>query len=166
MTALAATAMIFSPGAASAADPPVGDGKYHAISNVSGLVLEREGRCANPTGYAIIDADSQVNAQLFRFDLNAEGTVYIYDRCGALRSRALTAPSQAGGRVGMQAYESTRADQKWNVTKDSSGRLTITSVAGGYALDTDGTAALSEVVANTPDPQSSTQRWAVVSTVP
>ncbi|WP_455409938.1 RICIN domain-containing protein [Streptomyces hiroshimensis] len=158
-----ATALIFSSGAAHAAyESPVGDGQYHTISNVSGLALEREGRCANTTGFAVINTAGRFAAQQFRFDLNSEGTVYIYDRCA--QPRALTAPPSAGGRVEMRTYDSSRVDQKWNVTQDSSGRLTITSVAaGGLALDSNGTAVNSIVVANTANPQSSTQRWAVAT---
>ncbi|MFI9202973.1 RICIN domain-containing protein [Streptomyces sp. NPDC053048] len=162
MTVLAATVLIFSSGAASAAvESPVGDGQYHAISNVSGLVLEREGRCANQTGYAIINTAGGFAAQQYRFDLNSEGTVYIYDRCAL--SRALTAPPSAGGKVELRTYDSSRADQKWNVTQDPSGKLTIASVAGGFVLDSAGVVAGSFVVANTADPQSPTQKWAVVS---
>ncbi|MCC2274220.1 RICIN domain-containing protein [Streptomyces sp. ET3-23] len=103
------------------------------------------------------------NQQLWMFTQNPDGTVTVSDRCvyGNGRPSAVLT-GHDGGTVDLRAPASGLAGQKWKVS-EASGVLTITDAAYGKALDSAGTSAGSSVLETTPDANSTTQRWNVVS---
>ncbi|MFI9723308.1 RICIN domain-containing protein [Streptomyces sp. NPDC052396] len=153
----------------------VGDNHYHSLSNNNpdaGPVsaLEREGACANATGYADMGAfDSDHASQRWMFDDNGDGTATIRDSCNPVL--VLAAPTDTGP-VKMVAYpnQANAKYTKWTVTQtstDAFGRAVyaIVSQATGKALESCGTAVGSTVVVDSPN-NSAGQAWTVVYTTP
>ncbi|EME98678.1 RICIN domain-containing protein [Streptomyces mobaraensis NBRC 13819 = DSM 40847] len=148
----------------------VGDNQYHSITNggtTSGgsrLALEVEGQCAAPTGYADINTyDPSHASEKWKFFLNPDGTANIQDSCDP--SMALTAPTESGGAATLTHRDTNNItpQQKWKVTQDANGVLTIASAATGSVLDSCGTWVAGSTVVVDPDRQHTTQRWTVLS---
>ncbi|MDH6136698.1 alpha-galactosidase [Kitasatospora sp. MAA4] len=146
----------------------VGDGKYHAISagGTGGQALEVQGGC-----YAAVGANSDINAyqsgnaaQQWLFTPNADGTVTITDNC--YTSAQTHTVLAAGGGVGSAYLLNPSANnpwQKWKVTQNSSGALTLTNVGNGLVLDVAGTAAGSTGMTNPANSAAAGQSWTVLS---
>ncbi|MDH6707236.1 alpha-galactosidase [Kitasatospora sp. MAA19] len=146
----------------------VGDGRYHAISasGTGGLALQVQGTCSAAVGgNAVVNtyANGQP-AEQWLFTPNADGTVQITDNCTT--GTQVHTVLAAGGGVGSAYLLNPSANnpwQKWKVTQNGSGALTITNVGNGLTLDASGTGAGSTVMT---DPASSTaagQSWTVLS---
>ncbi|MFJ2189039.1 alpha-galactosidase [Kitasatospora sp. NPDC087861] len=146
----------------------VGDGRYHAISasGTGGLALQVQGTCSAAVGgNAVVNtyAGGQP-AEQWLFTPNADGTVQITDNCTT--GTQVHTVLAAGGGVGSAYLLNPSANnpwQKWKVTQNGSGALTITNVGNGLTLDASGTGAGSTVMT---DPASSTaagQSWTVLS---
>ncbi|WP_078911031.1 alpha-galactosidase [Streptomyces sp. NRRL WC-3742] len=146
----------------------VGDGKYHAVSagGAGGQALEVQGGC-----YAGVGGNSDINAyqsgsaaQQWLFTPNTDGTVTITDNCyTAAQTHTVLA---GGGGVG-SAYllnpSPNNPWQKWKVTQNSAGALTITNVGNGLALDVAGTTAGSTGMTNPANSAAAGQSWTVLS---
>ncbi|MBD0692260.1 alpha-galactosidase [Streptomyces sp. CBMA123] len=146
----------------------VGDGKYHAISagGTGGQALEVQGGC-----YAAVGGNSGINAyqsgsaaQQWLFTPNADGTVTIADNCNtAAQTHAVLA---GGGGVGSAYLLNPSPDnpwQKWKVTQNSGGALTITNVGNGLVLDVAGTTAGSTGMTEPANSAAAGQSWTVLS---
>ncbi|MEU9045577.1 MULTISPECIES: alpha-galactosidase [unclassified Kitasatospora] len=146
----------------------VGDGRYHAISagGTGGQALEVQGGC-----YAAVGGNSGINAyqsgsaaQQWLFTPNADGTVTITDNCyTAAQTHAVLA---GGGGVGSAYLLNPSADnpwQKWKVTQNSAGALTVTNVGNGLVLDVAGTTAGSTGMTNPANSAAAGQSWTVLS---
>ncbi|MFD9686664.1 RICIN domain-containing protein [Kitasatospora sp. NPDC059088] len=141
---------------------PVGDNQYHAFTNGGGLALEHAGQCANSTNVvADLDTyDSTHASEKWKLDPNADGTTRIYDSCPT--PLTLTAPAAASGQVTLQAFNSASQYQKWQVTQNGSGTLTITNPATGYVLDSAAVSTGAAVVVNAAG-NANTQDWATLA---
>ncbi|MDH6121776.1 alpha-galactosidase [Kitasatospora sp. GAS204A] len=146
----------------------VGDGKYHAISagGTAGQALEVQGGCnANVGGNSDINAYQSGNAaQQWLFTPNADGTVTITDNCyTSAQNHTVLA---AGGGVGTAYLLNPSANnpwQKWKVTQNSAGALTITNVGNGLTLDVAGSTAGSTGMTNPANTGAAGQSWTVLS---
>ncbi|GAA2787719.1 hypothetical protein GCM10010441_10990 [Kitasatospora paracochleata] len=146
----------------------VGDGRYHSISagGTGGQVLEVQGTCSAAVGAnADINAyDSTHTSEQWLFTPNADGTVQITDNCwtGTQAHTVLSAGSGVGSAYLLTAY-ADNPWQKWRVTRNGSGALTLTNVGNGLVLDASAGAAGSVVMTNPADPSAAGQSWTVVS---
>ncbi|WP_035795116.1 alpha-galactosidase [Kitasatospora mediocidica] len=146
----------------------VGDNKYHAISagGTGGQALEVQGGCYAPTGgNSDINAYQSGNAaQQWLFTPNADGTVQITDNCyTAPQSHTVLAGGAGVGSAYLLAPSANNPWQKWKVTQNSAGALTITNVGNGLTLDTAGSTAGSTGMTNPPNPAAPGQTWSVLS---
>ncbi|GAA1245654.1 ricin-type beta-trefoil lectin domain protein [Kitasatospora nipponensis] len=152
--------------------PPavVGDGKYHGLSNggPSGYALEVAGHCDAPAnGAADINVfDPTHTSEQWQFTTNGDGTVRITDNCytGTQIHGTLTATGGAGATVTvLNSYDPANSGQKWLVTQNGAGALTITNQATGYVLDSAGSTAGSAVVQNPASAGKSSQAWVTLN---
>lgn len=74
----------------------------------------------------------------------------------------MTAPTTAGAQAPLQSFNSTSPYQKWQLTQNVSGTLTIINPATGYALDSAAVSAGAAATAN-PAGNANTQDWATLS---
>ncbi|MFE7530334.1 RICIN domain-containing protein [Kitasatospora sp. NPDC057542] len=141
----------------------VGDGKYHSLTDGSGLALEVNGSCTAPSGSStsLGTLDATRSWQRWRIDANADGTVRITDGCPQPLALTLPSPVNVGSTVIVKAYDPANSDQKWKVTK-SNGTLRITHPMGSLALDRTSPAVGSAVVLNQYS-SSNSQFWAPLS---
>ncbi|MER5637936.1 alpha-galactosidase [Kitasatospora sp. NPDC002227] len=146
----------------------VGDGKYHAISagGTGGQALEIQGGCyANVGGNSDIGAYQSGNAaQQWLFAPGGDGSVTISTNCyTSAQSHTVLA---AGGGVGTAYLLNPSANnpwQKWKVTQNASGALTITNVGNGLTLDVSGTSAGSNGMTDPANSSAPGQSWTVLS---
>ncbi|WP_185921640.1 RICIN domain-containing protein [Streptomyces sp. WAC06614] len=140
----------------------VGDGRYHSLTNGGGLALEHVGQCAATTDVVagITTYDPTRASQRWKTDANGDGTARIYDSCPD--PLTLTAPAGAGAQVTLKAFNATDPYQKWRVTQNTSGTLTLTNPTTGYVLDSTGLTAGSAVTV-TAAGNAPTQNWAKLS---
>ncbi|WP_369185486.1 alpha-galactosidase [Streptomyces sp. Y1] len=146
----------------------VGDGKYHAISagGTAGQALEVQGGC-----YAAVGGNSDINAyqsgnaaQQWLFTPNADGTVTITDNCyTAAQAHTVLAGGAGVGSAYLLNPSPNNPWQKWKVTQNSAGALTVTNVGNGLTLDVAGSAAGSTGMTNPANPAAAGQRWTVLS---
>ncbi|MFI6154490.1 alpha-galactosidase [Kitasatospora sp. NPDC051170] len=146
----------------------VGDGRYHAISagGTAGQALEVQGGC-----YATVGGNSAVNAyrsgdaaQQWLFTPNADGTVTITDNCYTVaQAHTVLVGGNGVGSAYLLNPSPNNPWQKWKVTQNSSGALTVTNVGNGLTLDVAGTAAGSAGMTNPANPASAGQSWSVLS---
>ncbi|MCX4744561.1 alpha-galactosidase [Kitasatospora sp. NBC_01287] len=144
----------------------IGDGKYHGLSNsgAAGSALEVAGHCDAPAnGAADLNAfDPTHTSEQWQFTANGDGTVRITDNCytGTQVHGTLTATGGAGSTVTvLNSYDPTSAAQKWRVTQNAAGALTLVNAASGDALDSAGTAAGALVLVDPPSAAVGTQAW-------
>ncbi|WP_406112013.1 alpha-galactosidase [Kitasatospora purpeofusca] len=146
----------------------VGDGRYHAISagGSAGQALGVQGGC-----YASVGGNSAVNAyqsgnaaQQWLFTPNPDGTVTITDNCYTV-VQAHTVLAGGGGVGSAYLLNPTPNNpwQKWKVTQNSAGALTITNVGNGLVLDVAATTAGSTGMTNPPSPAAAGQSWTILS---
>ncbi|MGW1077098.1 RICIN domain-containing protein [Streptomyces sp. NPDC002537] len=130
-------------------------------------MLHAEGSCTDSVSTVDIDKRSNnpyyQNQQLWMFAQNSDGTATISDRCVYGNGNPSAVLTGHDGTVDLRAPASDLAGQKWQVSEASSGVLTITDAASGKALDSAGTSEKSAVLETTPDANSATQHWTVVS---
>ncbi|MER6303600.1 alpha-galactosidase [Kitasatospora sp. NPDC001539] len=146
----------------------VGDGRYHVISpgGTAGQVLEVQGGCSAPVGgnSGIAARRSGDAAQQWLFTPNADGTVTITDGCS---TAAQTHTVLSGGSGVGSAYLLNASPgnpwQKWKVTRNAGGALTVTNVGNGLTLDVAGAAADSPAMTNPANPAAAGQSWTVLS---
>jgi alpha-galactosidase len=151
----------------------IGDGWYHTLSDggTGQNVLEVAGMCSAPAGG---DADINVwdpthTSEKWEFVAEPDGSTRIYDHCDTSTQLhgSLTAPA-AGSAPGTAASVQNTFDpndprQKWLVTQNSAGVLTITNPATGYVLGAAGTASRSLTALNPASPSDATQGWTVIA---
>lgn len=137
----------------------VGDNQYHSLTNGGGLALEHAGQCANSTNVVadINTYDATHASEQWKLDPNSDGTARIYDSCPT--PLTLTAPATAGSQVMLTAFDPTNRYQKWQVTSNGSGNLTITNPATGYVLDSAAVSPGAAVTVNAAG-SANTQDWA------
>ncbi|MGF1429561.1 alpha-galactosidase [Kitasatospora sp. LaBMicrA B282] len=148
----------------------VGDGRYHGLSDggPGGYALEVAGHCdAAANGPADVNAfDPTHTSEQWQFTPNADGTVHITDNCNTATQLhgTLTASGGAGSTVTvLNGYDPTSAAQKWWVTQNGAGALTLTNAASGAVLDAAGTVAGSAVLVDPPSASSTTQGWVTLN---
>ncbi|MDV9187624.1 hypothetical protein R6L23_05195 [Streptomyces sp. SR27] len=136
----------------------VGDGKYHTLTNGSGLALEHANGCTiprDPVNVSLATLDTSRPQQRWKVDPNSDGTVTISSACptplfltpqGNSQSYVTALPAYRGGPM------------KWKVIK-ANGALTFTGVEGYSAIDSMGVSP-GAIVTTKPTPsRENSQSW-------
>ncbi|MER7582620.1 ricin-type beta-trefoil lectin domain protein [Kitasatospora sp. NPDC097691] len=136
----------------------IGDGKYHSLTNGSGLALERYGSCSATSGAnaSLGTLDTTRSWQRWKVDANPDGTARISDGC--TQPLTLTAPSSTNGAVTLKAFDQANGYQKWQITK-ANGTLRLTNPQTGWVLDSTSITVGATAVAKPPSGANS-QSWA------
>ncbi|WP_045304405.1 alpha-galactosidase [Saccharothrix sp. ST-888] len=146
----------------------VGDGRYHAVAagGTGGLALEVQGTCSASAG-----ANADINtywsdhtSEQWLFTPNADGTVQISDNCNTgTQVHTVLAGGNGTGSAYLINATPDNPWQKWKVTQNSAGALTITNVGNGLTLDIAGTTTGSTALTNPANPAANGQSWSILS---
>ncbi|MFE9423456.1 alpha-galactosidase [Kitasatospora sp. NPDC006697] len=161
-----------SAGSTPAATPAgvTGDGKYHALGagGTGGQALEVQGTCSANDG-ATTDLNTYWNthtSEQWNFAANSDGTVHITDNCntGTQVHGTLAGSATPGAAAYVtNAFDPNNTAQKWRVTQNATGALTITNAATGLVLDAPNSTATAAVVTDQANSAAAGQAWSTLS---
>ncbi|MFI8916430.1 RICIN domain-containing protein [Streptomyces sp. NPDC053513] len=116
----------------------VGDGKYHTLTNGSGLALEHANGCSIPFDGSVVylaPVDTNRPQQRWKVTANADGTVTITDGCST--PFILTAQPTGDSNITARPVSQNPPYRTWNITK-TNGTVRIGRPDTGSLLDTNG----------------------------
>lgn len=137
----------------------VGDGKYHTLTNGSGLALEHANGCDIPfdgSNVYLTAVDTTRPQQRWKVDANADGTVTITDGCPT--PFVLTLQQNIQSSVTARPVSQNPRHKTWKATR-ANGTLRFAEPEFSRVLDSEGVHSGAAVTVKWPNDGANSQSW-------